>query len=120
MKALLSAIMLFGFLWTQFYNSAVMGLYQIDKTAYIEEYCENTQMPELHCDGKCHLSDQLIETNNTSNPNEIPTLLPQQDLFTYNFIDIDETTDSTVECNFPNHQFSYNSPFYKIERPPKV
>ena len=43
-----------------------------------------------------------------------------RDLFTYYFIDIDETTDASVERNFPNHQSFYNSLSFKIERPPKV
>jgi len=26
---------------------------------FIENYCENTDQPELECDGKCFLSDML-------------------------------------------------------------
>ena len=29
-------------------------------TAYIiENFCENTDKPEMHCDGKCHLTKQI-------------------------------------------------------------
>jgi len=120
MKNVLGAIMLFGFLWTQFYNTAVVSLYELNKTAYIEEFCKNTDQPEMHCEGKCHLTEQLADTHSESTSNDVPSLLPQQDLFSYAYADEPESLKTKNIDNSPIHQKFYTSPVCKIDHPPKV
>jgi hypothetical protein len=36
--------------------------YRINKAKIIEKFCENKEIPELKCEGKCHLKKLLIKT----------------------------------------------------------
>lgn len=33
--------------------------YWLDQAGFIEQFCENKDLPELNCDGKCYLSQML-------------------------------------------------------------
>jgi len=39
--------------------SLILLNYEVNTSYIIENFCENTDKPELHCDGKCHLSKQI-------------------------------------------------------------
>lgn len=120
MKALPALILLVSFSWTQFYNSAVLGVYELNKSEYIAAFCENVDEPELKCEGKCHLSKQLVDTQQEPQENEPPTLIPEQELFAYQ-IDFNESEIFTRKGIIP-----FYSPFYTqadisgLEYPPKV
>lgn len=36
--------------------SALYGVYELDQQLFIELFCENTDKPEMHCNGSCMLS----------------------------------------------------------------
>lgn len=36
--------------------------YQLNKARITEQYCVNKARPQLHCNGKCHLAQQLRKT----------------------------------------------------------
>lgn len=120
MKALPALILLFSFTWTQFYNSAVIGIYELNTSEYIAEFCENQDEPELECNGKCHLSKQLVDIQKEPQSNEPPTLIPEQELFAYQ-INFNESEIFKRKENIP-----FYSPLYSqaeltcLEHPPKV
>ena len=120
MKALPALILLISFSWTQFYNSAVLGVYELNKSEYIAAFCVNVDEPELKCDGKCHLSKQLVDTQKEPQENEAPTLIPQQELFAYQ-ISFNESEIFIKKGNIP-----FYTPFYTqaelsdLEHPPKA
>lgn len=58
---------------TQLYNSMVMVYYEVNYDYYIE-HCENKTLPQLHCDGKCILAQQLIQEEESSSPTEAPPM----------------------------------------------
>lgn len=39
--------------------SVIQGSYELNKSFIIENFCINKSQPELKCDGKCYLSQQL-------------------------------------------------------------
>lgn len=39
--------------------SVIQGSYVLNKAAIIENFCVNKAQPELKCDGKCYLAQQL-------------------------------------------------------------
>lgn len=39
--------------------SVIQGSYALNKAAIIENFCVNKSQPELKCDGKCYLAQQL-------------------------------------------------------------
>jgi hypothetical protein len=72
-------IALFGF--TQFYNAVLFVNYRMNVEEITELFCENKDKPELHCNGKCHFSKQLMgETDEKRAPQDI-SFLPEQTLY---------------------------------------
>lgn len=39
--------------------SVIQGSYELNKSAIVERFCVNKSQPELKCDGKCYLAQQL-------------------------------------------------------------
>ena len=62
------------FLFSQVYNTAVWVNYELNIEVITEEFCENTDKPELNCLGSCHLKKQIITTDQ-SNPVDTPNTL---------------------------------------------
>ncbi len=120
MKAFPTLILLVSFSWTQFYNSAVLGVYELNKSEYIAAFCENVDEPELKCDGKCHLTKQLVDTQTEPQENEYPTLIPEQELFAY------QVNFNGSEITIKKGNIPFYSPFYTqadlsdLEHPPKA
>jgi hypothetical protein len=55
-------------------GNALLLLHYRLNTAYItEQYCENKALPELSCEGSCHLKKQLKQLDETTG-NSQPTL----------------------------------------------
>ena len=65
---LLLLLMLFGL----FYNAAIWLHYELYKAEITELFCINKDKPEMQCNGKCHVSKELIDFNVTSNVPENP------------------------------------------------
>ena len=59
---------------------------------FIESYCENTDKPELECDGKCFLSD-MLDKNETDTPKNANVFLENELIFTTHFFETDFVLD---------------------------
>ena len=120
MKSLPAFILLLAFAWTQAYNTVVLTAYELNKVAIEKEFCENKAKPELKCNGKCHLSKQLLDHQKEPQQNEPPTLLPQQDLFAYQWNAISINNSIKAHTNIfktPSYQFLFSK---GLEKPPRV
>ncbi len=60
MKFIYSIILIISICARSFYGVAYLGYYAIDQTNFIEQFCINKDKPKLKCNGKCHLSKQLV------------------------------------------------------------
>ncbi|WP_298534479.1 hypothetical protein [uncultured Algibacter sp.] len=57
------------------YYLGQVAYYQLNIDYIIENYCINTDKPELQCNGKCHLAKQIqIETNEGSQNGNLNTI----------------------------------------------
>lgn len=65
MTRFLSILFVSVFLGGMFYNVYQIGYYLANQEEIIALFCVNKEKPELKCNGKCHLSDQLLD-NKTS------------------------------------------------------
>ncbi len=54
-RILFSAILIILILFNTLRVSLTYAYYEIDPIGFIEALCENTDKPELACNGKCHL-----------------------------------------------------------------
>jgi len=52
-----------------FIQTSILINYVVNQEAYIEEFCVNKDIPDSHCKGSCHLSQEL-KTTNTDLPNQ--------------------------------------------------
>jgi len=109
------------FLLPQVSNTLVWVNYELNIESITEEFCVNKEKPELKCNGKCHLAEQLEESSPVeSNEPAEASYIPQIPLF---YQEIEETglADSTpLEQNFKTFHFYSYQPFLKIDHPPKA
>jgi hypothetical protein len=89
------------FLFSQVYNTAVWVNYELNVQEITDEFCENTDKPELNCLGTCHLKKQIIQTDQ-SNSSEQPVAVYLNDIQLFNHTnDVDILIPTK---NSPNHQ----------------
>jgi hypothetical protein len=53
--------------------------YQLNRAYYAEVLCQNQDRPELHCDGKCYLAQQLKAASSQPESPQAPNSLQVQD-----------------------------------------
>ena len=56
-----------------FNQLGIFAEYVTDIEAFTELYCENTDKPEMHCNGKCHLAEKLAENEEQKQNKELQT-----------------------------------------------
>lgn len=103
--------------------SLILVNYEVNTAYIIENFCENTDKPELECNGKCHLKKQIEadteqKSETPSAPTEtIPLVLAFSEIPTFEFISQNAGLHSGnslyLEGNYSNHLQS-------IFHPPQV
>ena len=71
-KGIFSSFLLVLMLFNQFYNSVVWIRYELNMDEITELFCINKDKPELMCNGKCHVSKELIEVDLFPQSSETP------------------------------------------------
>ncbi|WP_093366965.1 hypothetical protein [Psychroflexus sediminis] len=87
-----------------------LSYYIVFTDNFIENYCENTDKPELECDGKCFLSD-VLDKKETETPKNASIYLESKLIFTTVLFETDIVLDSFI-LQKP-HTFFYTS-LYKF------
>jgi len=54
-----------------FNQIGIFAEYIMDIEQFTELYCENKEKPELKCNGKCHLADQLADSQEEKQDTEL-------------------------------------------------
>ncbi|MGB0916630.1 MAG: hypothetical protein ACPGU4_03480 [Flavobacteriales bacterium] len=103
--------------------SLILVNYEVNTAYIIENFCENTDKPELHCDGKCHLKKQIEadseqKSETPSALTEIVTFVlavEEVPSFELEFFSTETNTNNSLylEGNYSNHLQS-------IFHPPQV
>ena len=97
--------------------------YQMNMDFVIENFCENTDKPEMHCNGKCHLKKQIEQEENQKSENPISVnegiwfVLTIEDLPTFR---VDHISQSESNINSPYLMKRYGSHLIGVFHPPKV
>ena len=71
MKKIISISLLSIMLSYVFNQMGVFAEYVMDIEQFTELYCENKDKPELKCNGKCHLKDQLADNQEEKESKDI-------------------------------------------------
>ena len=105
------------------YYIGCLSYYGLNLNSIIEQYCVNKDKPQLHCDGKCFLAEQL---NKASDSNEnssdkflsvifesfIPVYIsPQTEVKFYNFNIVSTEEGEFKYCN--SYSFLHASSNFK-------
>lgn len=115
----ISFILIFVLLFSITQNSLMVGFYMLDTKDFVELFCENTEIPEMECNGKCELSKLAHHDENKS---ERPSLLDNlknelvyyADSFSSKFLSIPKNT--TPEFEYHNrYKFLFSK---QINHPP--
>jgi hypothetical protein len=65
LKQFFSYILLLTLVLRPLYNIGYVAYFELNIDYIIETYCENKAAPELKCNGKCHLANQLAFRTDT-------------------------------------------------------
>ena len=55
-RLVIAFTLIFVLLFSIMRNALMLSLYLVDTEDFVELFCENKEMPELECNGKCELS----------------------------------------------------------------
>ena len=73
------------------FNGLVWLNYEVNKAEIIELFCVNKEMPELKCEGSCHMKKMMLDEGGEEGEEPI-TLLPEIQLYVdYVAIEINQT-----------------------------
>ena len=104
-------------------TSLIVLNYQFNTDFIIENFCKNTDKPELHCDGKCHLQKQIeADSEQKSETPTVPTEAISL-VLAFNQIPSFEMIFSNSSLNLKNSLYlegKYSNPLQSIFHPPQV
>jgi hypothetical protein len=69
LKKIIVILLLLVFSLRPVYYLGCLGYYGLNINTIIEKYCVNKGMPELNCDGKCYLAQQLNKASDSDENN---------------------------------------------------
>ena len=118
---LFAFILLLTFTLRPVYQAGYIVYFQLNIDVIVEKYCVNKAKPELHCNGKCHLAQQLNLSQDSSDKGTtravvLDSFIPLYFQTTHYEIPLVWTFDLKTE-NW-NNIFWYPSRFFDIPYPP--
>ncbi len=118
---LFALILLLTFTLRPVYQAGYIVYFQLNIDVIVEKYCVNKAKPELHCNGKCHLAQQLNLSQDTSDKGTtravvLDSFIPLYFQNTHYEIPLVWTFNFKTE-NWKN-AFRYQSRFCDIPYPP--
>lgn len=76
MKKIIASFFLILFVGLSWQQATLFGMYLLNKKYITEQFCVNTDKPELKCNGKCHLKDAIAQqSENEQNPDLAQNLI---------------------------------------------
>jgi hypothetical protein len=66
-KKIFAVTMLVAILFQAFCSFIIYANYEINKEKITQQFCENKNKPQIHCNGKCHLMKQLKKAEKEEN-----------------------------------------------------
>lgn len=105
MKRIISIALLSILLSYSFNQVGIFIEYVSDIETFTELYCENKDKPEMQCNGKCHLADQLAENEEQKQRKEVTSPTEIILYFSPSNVEVSEAKDFFIERKF---NFYYN------------
>ena len=92
----------------------------MDMDDFIERLCENKDVPEMACNGQCHLKKVVQNTNSTD---DLPMKMVNFEEILL-FVVENESFKPLLNINFNDKEFNYHNLYnyilsYSLDHPPK-
>ena len=120
MRSVFSFIMTLIFLFVVSQQAVVIMHFKLNQKAIIEQFCINKSKPELHCNGKCHLTKELQETEDS----------PSEKIINTRNFDLAFSSNFEIELKIPKiskkrelviyKEFQHTEPYLEILVPPPI
>ncbi len=112
------------FIYTINFKSFVTINYLVNQTTITELFCINKDKPQLECNGKCHLTKELIKAESENTETPFPQSINEFNTEFISYITDENTLPSTAVIN-KNKWLNYsesiiNMDYTIITPPPKV
>jgi hypothetical protein len=123
-KIFLAIVLSFALLAPGLSKLSYLVYFHINQNAIAKAHCVNKDMPELKCDGKCHLKTQLslLEKEVPQEPSSLPTTMFQIELSVFFYFLINQITfkfkESTRSIIYSG-SFFFQPVIIEIFSPPK-
>ncbi|WP_179319546.1 hypothetical protein [Winogradskyella helgolandensis] len=120
MQKVFSYIMTIMFLFVVSQQAVVIMHFKLNQKAITEQFCINKNKPELQCNGKCHLSKELQETENSDSEKIMTT--KNLDLVFYSNQEFETETKKGIKNNVKMIyiEFHHSEPYLEILVPPPM
>lgn len=123
LKTISSIVLIVLLLLNSMVYSVIIGKYMINKLEIVNKFCVNKGMPELQCDGKCYLAQQLQTEKEKKNGES-------QHFFALDFglyipcptTILSGVSDGFFNANryFPTNELFTDAYCHSVEIPPKI
>ncbi|MFD0933568.1 hypothetical protein ACFQ0R_13265 [Psychroflexus salinarum] len=97
-----------------------LSYYMVFTDNFIESYCENTDQPDLECDGKCFLGD-VLDKKEPDTPKNASVFLESELVFTTTDFETGLSVDALISKKKPSYFYTslYNFHYPKSSfKPP--
>ncbi len=116
-----SLILVTAMLWNVFYAPLTYAYYYIDQSDFIAQFCENTDKPELKCNGKCHLKE--VSKKDATNDKAPSKMMVTKSIVLY--VQEEESIDFGIPLFLVKQNIGYSNLYsfttpFSLDRPPKV
>ncbi len=115
-----SLILMSIFLFVVSQQAIVIMNFKLNQKAITEQFCINKAKPELQCNGKCHLTKELQETEHTDSEKRMNT--KNFDLVYYQDSEfkISNFNITQIKVKLIYIEFQHSEPYLEVLKPPPL
>ncbi|WP_417875947.1 hypothetical protein [Winogradskyella sediminis] len=108
------------FLFVVSQQAIVIMNFKLNQKAITEQFCINKAKPELQCNGKCHLTKELQETEHTDSEKRMNT--KNFDLVYYQDSEfkISNFNITQIKVKLIYIEFQHSEPYLEVLKPPPL
>jgi hypothetical protein len=109
------------FIYPQVNNTVLVSNYYLNQDEIEEEHCINKSEVELGCQGKCHLKEQIEETNKTEDNSSKPDITESEITYFFQAIEINVFPFVPITKTVRTRDFPVlHGVFKQLDKPPKL
>ncbi|MBU2929492.1 hypothetical protein [Winogradskyella psychrotolerans] len=108
------------FLFVVSQQAVVIMHFKLNQQAIIKEFCININKPELHCNGKCHLSKELQKTEQSDSEKIMTTKNFDLAFDSHPEFELEPSNVINDKIKLRYVEFHHQEPYLDISVPPPM